>query len=134
VEGGSLGDDGHAFLVVDGAVRELEVSSGALVPATSPSPFAGIRARGWFDISRSRTNLVEELHSGPAWRNFPVDDLPSATREEICVLVSETEDRCEAPCTPTCNWFTWILQVLFGWLLGWLFGFSFCTICSSGVL
>lgn len=82
LQGLSSGNDGRFYVTRNGMLEEYERDGASIVrvTGTGASPFAGIAAAGPMQVSRSRTNFVAELHSGPAWENFDPSELPPVTQ------------------------------------------------------
>jgi hypothetical protein len=84
IQGLSTGDGGRVYITKDGAVSEYEYDSvGQTISRVDPanaSPFDGQAALSGFQITRSRTNFVPELHSGPGWENIDPSQIPPATQ------------------------------------------------------
>ncbi|MBZ0170847.1 MAG: hypothetical protein K8E66_00555, partial [Phycisphaerales bacterium] len=81
LQGLSAGNDGRIYVTRNGVLEEYERDGASVVRVigAGASPFAGIAASGPMQVSRSRTNFVAELHSGPAWENFDPSELPPVT-------------------------------------------------------
>ena len=81
LQGLSSGNDGRFYVTRNGTLEEFERDGASIVRVVGDdaSPFAGIPAAGPMQVSRSRTNFVAELHSGPAWENVDLSLIPPAT-------------------------------------------------------
>ncbi|USN99220.1 MAG: hypothetical protein H6810_00640 [Phycisphaeraceae bacterium] len=76
IDGCSMGDGGRLYVLAGGVVSEWDTDgAGGFAPTADPSPMAGLPALRDFQISRSRTNFVAALHSGPQWNNFDPSEL-----------------------------------------------------------
>jgi len=84
IDGLSSGDGGRLYVTRNGVVEEYgyDAAAGTLARVTGPdaSPLAGQAALSGFQITRSRTNFVPELHSGPSWENIDPSTIPPATQ------------------------------------------------------
>lgn len=77
ISGLSTGADGHIFVGRDGVIEEYVRNGTGFDPVSGAdaSPFAGLGMVGDFEISRSRSNFVASLHTGPAWNNIDSTEL-----------------------------------------------------------